>query len=185
MHMLKNLLRDDARYALQVVTLFSPTRAIEILQVLIEGTLLAFFWLDPRANAQIRCELINFIFLIEKKPKITESFIFWRLLRIVQNLLRDGLIIPREEIAVGTFSEDENLDDLLSKLDLHSEECPDKKERFRQKLRKPGIRHKAAQRALILALKEKRVMSGQKGCPDKKAMSEHKMRQGELFQLAA
>ena len=188
MRALKKTLRADASTALQMITSLPLSRAAEALTALIEGTFSLYFWLDPHAQEQIRCELTNFIFLaLEKRKIITESFIFWRFLRIVQDLLRDGLAIPRREFAVGTFlEEDKSPDELFSRLTLlPEEECPDTKELSGPKPRRPGVRHKAAERALILALREKRSLSGQRVCPDKKEVSGHKMRQGELFQLAA
>lgn len=177
-----------AQNALQIITSLPSSRAVEALTALMEGILSEQFWLDPRAQEQIRSEFTNYIYLIEEsRGELTNSFVFSRLLWIVKNLLRDGLAVPRKEFAVGIFlEEDESPDELLSKLDLLSkEECPDTKEVSGHKPRRPGIKHKAAERALILALKDRHNSSGQKICPDKREMSGHKLRQGELFQLAA
>ena len=182
MHAFKRALRADARAALQIIASLPPRRAVEALVAMLEGTLALYFWLDQRAKIQIGCEITNFVFLIKKKrDEITESFIFWRFLRLVENLIRDGLVVLRAEHPVGLLGEEDfSPDAVLSGLGLKNEEDLLEMEKISgHKPRRPGVRYKAAERALILALRDKRAVSGQNWkCPDK-------LQQGELFQLAA
>jgi len=180
MRAFKRALRADAHAALQIIASLPPRRAVEALVAMLEGTLALYFWLDQRAKIQIGCEITNFVFLIkEKRQKITESFIFWRFLRIVQNLLQDGLAVPRKEYPAGLLKEDFSPDAVLSGLKRKHEDHPEAEEMSGHRRRKQGVRHKAAERALILVLRDKRIVSRQTGkCPDK-------LRQRELFQLAA
>ena len=181
---LKKALREDARSALRIIVSLPVSRVVEALIALLEGTLGEHFWLDPGAENQIRAELTNFVFLAGQREKITESFVFWRFLRITQDLLRDGLAVPRREIPAGIlFQEEENPEKILSKLAL---ECPDKDviEISGQTPRRRGVRHKAAERALFLALRERHLSGQKEKCPDTN-MSGQKVRQGMLFQFAA
>jgi len=176
----KNALRADARDAVQIIASLPPRRAVEALVAMLEGTLALYFWLDQRAKIQIGCEITNFVFLIKKKrEEVTESFIFWRFLRLLENLVRDGLAVARTEYHAGLLKEDFSSDAVLSGLKRKHEDHPEAEEISGRKPRRPGVRYKAAERALILALRDKGIVSGQNWkCPDK-------LRQRELFQLAA
>ena len=181
-------LSADARAALQIIASLPSSRAAEALTALTEGTLVEHFWLHPRAREQIRFEFTNYVYLIDAgREELTESFVFSRFLWIVKNFIRDGLVIPRAEYSAGLLTKEDDFseDALLSRLGLKNKNCSNIEKMSGHKPRRPGVRHKAAERALILALREKRSLSGQRVCPDKKEVSGHKMRQGVLFKKAA
>jgi len=138
-------LAREAQNALVIIKKHGLTsRTTELLTVLLLSFFENCFWLGPRAQDQVRAEVVNFLYKAQTRKKLTKSFIARRFKKILHNLILARHALPRKEYPAGLLSDNENLDKVLSKLSVKDEDSEIQElSQSNIKTSRPGVRHRA------------------------------------------